>query len=92
MNDMEASQWSRVRNLLEKAKFPTSPPFPNPNLHMGPMIQGKNIALRSTAEEKLTRLEEARQSKMEVAQEEDEAPQARAEDAQGIMLNSGGMG
>jgi len=59
---------------------------------MGPMIQGKNIALRSTDEEKLTRLEEARQSKMEVAQEEDEAPQARAEDAQGIMLNSGGMG
>ena len=29
---------------------------------------------------------------MEVAQEEDEAPQAAAEDAQGINLNCGGMG
>ena len=78
---MEASQWSRVRNLLKKAKFPTSPPFPNPNLHMGLMIQGMNIALRFTNEEKLTRLEKARQAEMEVAQEEDEAPQACAEDA-----------
>ena len=59
---------------------------------MGPMIQGINTQLRFTDEEKLTRLEEARQAEMEVAQEEDEAPQARAEDAQGITLNSGGMG
>ncbi len=29
---------------------------------------------------------------MEVAQEKDEAPQAAAEDAQGIPLTSGGMG
>ena len=49
-------------------------------------------SLRNTNEEKLTRLEKARQAEMEVAQEEDEAPQAAAEDAQGITLNSGGMG
>ena len=42
MESMEASQWSRVRNLLEKAKFPTSPPTLNPNLHMGPENEGKN--------------------------------------------------
>ena len=38
-------------------------------------------SLRNTDEEKLTRLEKARQAEMEVAQEEDEAPQACAEDA-----------
>jgi hypothetical protein len=48
--------------------------------------------LRNPDEEKLTRLEEARQAEVEVAQEEDEAPQARAEDEEGITLNSGGMG
>jgi hypothetical protein len=58
---------------------------------MGPGIVGMN-KLRSTEEEKLTRLEEARQAEMEVEQEEDEAPQAAAEDAQGLTLTSGGMG
>jgi len=48
--------------------------------------------LRNTDEEKLTRLEKARQAEMEVAQEEDEAPQAAAEDEKGITLTSGGMG
>jgi len=43
-------------------------------------------------EEKLARLEEAGKSEMEVAQEEDEAPQAAAEDAQGLTLTCGGMG
>ena len=49
-------------------------------------------SLRNTNEEKLTRLEKARQAEMEVAQEEDEAPQAAAEDEKGVKLTCGGMG
>ena len=47
---------------------------------------------RNSNEEKLTRLEEARQAEMEVAQEEDEAPQAAAKDEEGIKLNMWGYG
>ena len=49
-------------------------------------------SLRNTNEEKLTRLEKARQAEMEVAQEEDEAPQAAAKDEKGVTLTCGGMG
>ena len=42
--------------------------------------------MRSHDEEKFTRMEETRQATMEVAQEEDEAPQETAEDAQSVMI------
>ena len=41
LSPMEASQWSRVRNLLKKAKFPTGPPNPMQNLIKCPYESGQ---------------------------------------------------
>jgi hypothetical protein len=79
----------------QKGEIPDEPAKSQSKASLTPTDSGLEYSsLRNTNEEKLTRLEEARQAEMEVAQEEDEAPQACAEDAQdlGVTLTSGGMG
>ena len=55
------------------------------------MESGQEIWCDSN-EEKFTRLEEKRQAALEMAQEEDAAPEAGTEDAQGLKLTKWGYG